>query len=141
MDTQQPKKMEIGPQTVNQVVAGFPPLDPKPASYLEWKGVGQMTVVLVLICLIVGGFVVGWALTVPTLEEAQALAKAGNVTDPTVVVSLLGELQSTHTTQFKEMFQLLVMSGLVPLFTLLAGYVFGRGKAAGEAGDREDEES
>ena len=35
------------------------------------------------------------------------------------------------------MFQLLVASGLIPLFTLLAGYVFGKGQAGSksESGD------
>ncbi len=136
MEIQQPQ-LERRQQPATEVVAGFPSLDPKPASYLEWTGVRQMTLVLVLICLVVGGFVLAWSLTQPTLTQAQALATAGNVTDPQAVVKLLGELRAAHTTQYKEMFQVAVLSGLVPLFTLLAGYVFGRGKAARANGAEE----
>lgn len=114
----------------------FPPIGtPDPASYLEWSGIRQMTIVLGIICLAVVGFLGAWALTVPTIEDVRALAGGAALDDAQVAAELLNELREGHLNRFREMFQLLVMSALVPLFTLLAGYVFGKSsRARGKTG-------
>ncbi len=48
---------------------------------------------------------------------------------PEEVVDLLAKRQSAYDESYRGTFQLLVLSGLVPLFTLMAGYVFGKSKA------------
>ena len=111
----------------------FPPIGrPDPASYLEWSGTWQMTIVLVIICVAVAGFSAVWAFTMPTIEDVRALAEGGSLDDPKVAAELLEQLRDGHLERFREMFQLLVMSALVPLFTLLAGYVFGKSSSRGK---------
>ncbi|HEX9731200.1 MAG TPA: hypothetical protein VGG06_04340 [Thermoanaerobaculia bacterium] len=108
-------------------VRDFPPIrTPDPESYLEWSGVRQMTIVLVIICVAVVGFLAAWALTVPTIEDVRALAGGASPADPQAAAELLDGLREGHMSRFRDLFQLLVMSALVPLFTLLAGYVFGK---------------
>ena len=102
---------------------------PRPASFLEWSGVTQMTAVLAVICAVAVGFLLSWAVTQPTLEEARALVGSGQ--DPQATVQVLTQLREAHTKNHQEMFQAVVLSVLVPLFTLLAGYVFGRSRATG----------
>ena len=110
----------------------FPKIGPpRPASFLEWSGVTQMTAVLAVICAVAVGFLLSWAVTQPTLEEARALVGSGQ--DPQATVQVLTQLREAHTKNHQEMFQAVVLSVLVPLFTLLAGYVFGRSRATGPA--------
>jgi len=48
-------------------------------------------------------------------------------------------LQRDHFDQFRDLFQIIVLSGLVPLFTMLAGYAFGS-KEKQERENNEQEE-
>ena len=116
---------------------------PGPSSYLEWSGSLQMTILLIVICLFGASFLVAWITTRPDLADAvKLLAPATDAATtqrvaPERVIELLGELQQAHFEQFRNLFQVVVLSGLVPLFTLLAGYVFGKSKNAG-GGSNED---
>ena len=47
---------------------------------------------------------------------------------PEGLVELLSRRQAAYDQSYRDTFQLLVMSALVPLFTLTAGYGFGRSK-------------
>lgn len=122
-----------------------PPKVPKPKTFLEWSGTWQMSLLLGFICLLAGGFLWGWVASRPDLQDAVALVQAAREAgDETVVDSqelsqLLSDLQKAHSDQFGDLFQLVVMTALVPLFTLLAGYVFGRGQQARQPTDEEDE--
>jgi hypothetical protein len=106
--------------------AQFPEI--KPPTAAEAAGLWQMSIVLGVICLVTVGFWVSWMWTEPTLADARSLL---GTTDPAgTAVEVLLRLRSEHLNQYREMFQMVVLSGLVPLFTLLAGYMFGRGQAA-----------
>ena len=64
-------------------VHSFPPIrTPGPASYLEWSGVRQMTIVLAIICVAVVGFLAAWALTLPTIADVRALPGGASLNDP-----------------------------------------------------------
>ena len=72
---------------------------------------------LAVLCLI------AWWFTRPSPEEAQLLL--GTDATPKEILEALRDLRRDHFDQLRELFQLVVLSGLVPLFTLLAGYAFG----------------
>ncbi len=114
---------------------------PSPASYLEWSGNLLMVILLVVICLFTAAFLALWAWTQPSLSDVAALLKSNpSSADPSSAQTVLEtwiQLRREHSERFREMFQLLVASGLIPLFTLLAGYVFGKGQAGSkpESGD------
>ena len=87
-----------------------------------------MTLVLAVICAVAVGFLFSWAATQPTLEEVRAVM--GSDQDAQATLQVLTQLREAHAKNYRDMFQTVVLSGLVPLFTLLAGYIFGRGRAA-----------
>lgn len=82
-----------------------------------WMAVGSLVVVAALII----AFFAVWAASRPT--PADAAAVAGTLGQSEVIV--LRELRAEHFEEFRDAFQLFVLSGMVPLFTLLAGYTFG----------------
>lgn len=130
--------------------------EPQPKSFLEGRGAWMMITALAFVGAVSILTISTWAMTRPTLdsltkawvtspmtlEEAQAIlgkdakpeqvaglqdrwAKATRVETPKVVESF-GTLVKIHNDGFRDMFQLVVLSALVPIFTLLAGYVFGK---------------
>jgi hypothetical protein len=101
----------------------FPDLSARP-SYLEWSGTRQMSGVLIIICVVAVGLLITWGSTRPTAAEAKGFA--GAAAKPEETLGVLIQLRDEHFENFRDMFQLIVLSGLVPLFTLLAGYVFGK---------------
>lgn len=111
---------------------------PGPKSFLEWSGTVQMAILLTFICALAAVFLVVWGVTRPTLEDVTALVSAGGAEEnakaatPEQVAEMMSSLQRDHFEQCRNLFQIVVLSALVPLFTLLAGYVFGKGRAAGE---------
>lgn len=115
-----------------EIVAGSPPVGrPRPSDYLEWSGTTQMVALLTFICVLSLFVLVGWFQTRPSVDAVDLLVKTLGMEgrqglDP---MALLSQMQTNHIEQFKDLYQTVVMSGLVPLFTLLAGYVFGKGKA------------
>jgi len=64
-----------------------------------------------------------WLATRPTL--AQVREALGGSAEPKMVLETLRELQRDHVDYVRSLFQLLVVSGLIPLVTLFAGYTFG----------------
>ena len=120
----------------------FPKVDTPPRTYLEWTGSWQMSSVLGVICFVTVGLVLSWGSTRPTIQEAQAFAGAN--ADPEASLRVLIQLRDEHFENYRDMFQLVVLSGLVPLFTLLAGYVFGKRTEAvrpGAANENDDSEN
>ena len=117
-------------ERLDDIVQDFPKIGPpKPTTFLELSGARQMSLVLWVICGVTVLFLIAWWTTRPALRDAEAVlrvAAAGGQVDADKLVETLGKLQRDHTEQFRTLFQLVVMSALVPLFTLLAGYVFGR---------------
>ena len=61
--------------------------------------------------------------TRPTLMQVQS--PPGTAADSKAVLETLRELQRDHADQFRSLFQLLVLSGLIPLSTRYAGYTVG----------------
>lgn len=113
--------------------AQFPEI--RPPTAVEAAGLWQMSVVLAVICVVAVGFWVSWMWTQPTSADARQLIGTTETSD--AAVEVLIRLRSEHLNEYREMFQMVVLSGLVPLFTLLAGYMFGRGQAARHGGDDE----
>lgn len=123
------------PEAIQSIADAFPGVAPKPKTYLEWWGTWLMLILLVIICAVCLVTLGLWWWTRPTQADLVAVltASAGGTTQPTVPpdqrIDLLGKLQRSHTEQCVAVFQLVVLSVLVPLFTLVAGYVFGRNKS------------
>ena len=124
-------------------IVGTMPAFTKPTSFLELSGTVQMGLLLVVVCLVTLLMLVAWWSTRPTLQDVETLLKAAagssqQPLEPEKVAQTLGLLQRDHADQFRNVFQFAVMSGLVPLFTLMAGYVFGKGKTTAESGKQGD---
>lgn len=98
-----------------------------PKSFIEGRGAWMMTLALGTIGLLCLGTFTLWFFTLPTVADVQSLCKSATGTTPDAAkhVELFTSLRKVHTDGFKDMFQLVVLSGLIPIFTLLAGYVFG----------------
>jgi hypothetical protein len=79
--------------------------------------------ILVVICLLIAALLVAWWFTRPTLSEVQQIL--GQSAEAQKVLEAFSELTRDHFDLFRDLFQLVVLSILVPLFTLLAGYAFG----------------
>lgn len=95
----------------------------EPPSFSEWFGARLASRLLWVICTLATAFLVAWWFTRPALTEVQQLlGPAAQGKDP---VEVLRGLRRDHFEQFRDLFQIVVLSGLVPLFTLLAGYAFG----------------
>lgn len=125
------------PESFGEIVERFPPIRaPRPSSFLELSGTRQMNVLLAFICICAVAFLILWGMTRPNIEDVQTIAKAAGAAEgadamkPADAATMLSELRREHFEQFREVFQIVVLSVLVPLFTLMAGYVFGKGKAA-----------
>lgn len=97
----------------------------EPPTFLQWYGVRFVSALLGIICLLVVIFLLAWWLTLPSVAEVKALL--GDKADGKDSLEALQGLRTEHSKSFKDLFQLFVLTGLVPLFTLLAGYVFGTG--------------
>ena len=95
----------------------------RPPSFQELAGARLATVVLGVICGLAVAFLVTWWWTRPSLAEVQALV--GSSGSAKEVLEALQALRSAHFGELRDLFQIVVLSGLVPLFTLLAGYAFG----------------
>ena len=92
-------------------------------TFSNWFGANLLVLLLLVICLFALSFMVAWVFTRPDLQTVQTVLGAG--ASPQEVMNVLKALQQEHLQQFRDLFGLIVQSGLVPLFTLLAGYVFG----------------
>lgn len=111
----------------------------KPPTWVQALGGRLASRVLWFVCGLAVLFLIAWWLTRPSLEEVQRIldASAEPKTQAKEIVELLRDLRRDHFDHFRDLFQLVVLSGLVPLFTLLAGYAFG----SSEREKREQEES
>lgn len=90
---------------------------------MEWFGARLAGRLLLCIGALVGFFVLIWWSTQPSLlEVAQAL---GGNPDPGKLVETFTKLQEAHSKWVLDFFQPVVVTTLVPLSTLLAGYAFG----------------
>jgi hypothetical protein len=81
---------------------------------------------IILLWVILGFAVVtaaAWWLTQPTLEEIKSLLPTPATGDD--IRNLVRDLQNDHFQRYRDVFQLFVISTLVPLFTLVVGYAFG----------------
>lgn len=95
----------------------------EPPSFPEWFGYLLASRLLWFILGLTVAFLIAWWWTRPTLDQVQNLL--GTSANPKDVLETLNSLQRDHFDQFSRIFQLAVLSVLVPLFTLLAGYAFG----------------
>jgi Sec-independent protein secretion pathway component TatC len=95
----------------------------EPPSFPEWFGARLASRLLWVICGLAVVFLVVWWATRPTLVEVRQWLGV-NVASQELLTHARN-LQQDHFDQFRDLFQLIVMSGLIPLFTLLAGYAFG----------------
>jgi len=95
----------------------------EPPTYVQFIGGRMLGWLLAVICGLAAVFLGVWVMTRPSLAQVKALL--GPFADPKAVLEALQDLRRDHFDHFSSLFQLLVLSGLVPLFTLLAGYAFG----------------
>ena len=79
--------------------------------------------VLWFVCGLAALFLIAWWFTRPSLADVREILGASAA--PKDVLETWRSLQRDHFDQFRDLFQIVVLSGLVPLFTLLAGYAFG----------------
>ncbi len=120
--------------TIDDLVKEVPEVGiPKPQSFLELSGVIQMAVLLGVICVAAFVFLLIWWHTLPTLQSTMQLLSSPQAQpqDPEKILQLWTKLHEAHTQTCTNVFQTVVLTGLVPLFTLLAGYVFGKSHASG----------
>jgi hypothetical protein len=105
---------------------------PNPSSYREYLALELLQPLLIAICLIGLVLAIVWWRTQPTIAEVQLLAGCHAADAQCVqsdkLIEVYTKLATQHSDEFKSLFQLIVSSTLVPLFTLLAGYVFGKGE-------------
>lgn len=83
----------------------------------------MLSILLWIVCGLIVAFFLAWLVSRPTLVDVRGIL--GNAVEAKVALEALRELQRDHADQFRSFFQLLVLSGPVPLITLFAGYTFG----------------
>jgi len=116
----------------DEIFEQLPSPEPKPKSFLESWGVKFMLVLLVAIVLITLVFLVGWLATRPAMSDVTTIlgpTDANDAASLTARIDAFEKLCQNHLDHYRDLFQLLILGGLVPLFTLIAGYVFGRNQA------------
>ena len=96
----------------------------EPLKFSEWFGAQLANRILWFICGLATTFLIAWWFTRPSLTDVQQLL--GPSAQGKDLVEVLRSLRRDHFDQFRDLFQLVVLSVLVPLFTLLAGYTFGK---------------
>lgn len=119
-----PSDVPSGPERVSlSKLAG--PLGPfrKPPTFDQAVIARLLLILLCVICVLTVGFPLIWWSTRPTVAQLQNLL--GSSAQAKDVLEILSSLQRDHSEQFGDLFQRVIHSGLVPLFTLLAGYAFG----------------
>src|SRR6516162_3376805 len=126
---------------VEAVVAQLPPIEPRPETWLQKAGVIQMIGLLCAIGVLSLLFLIGWWATLPGPADVQHVltditGKALTDLKPDQALDLYTKMRQGHTQQVRDLFQLVVMSAIIPLFTLLAGYVFGKSQAVAGGGGR-----
>ena len=122
------------PQDValSDIIGQLPSLEPKPKSFIEVWGIKFMWLLLIAIVTTTGLVLLAWLLTRPGMKDVATIL---GPTDPNLPadaaarIDALSKLCQNHFNNYRDVFQLLVLGGLVPLFTLIAGYVFGRTQA------------
>jgi hypothetical protein len=106
-------------------IVGRTPTWRHPPGFVEWLGAKLAIGVLIAIGVMVIGFVGAWWYTLPTFTEVKAALGASSA-PAEQVIETFKTLREAHSVQVREFFQLVVTTTLVPLFTLLIGYAFGR---------------
>ncbi|MBP7052457.1 MAG: hypothetical protein KBE65_15700 [Phycisphaerae bacterium] len=120
---------DVAPDEIYELL---PSSEPKPKSFIESWGVRFMLVLLIAIVLITGVFLFGWLVTRPTMSDVTTILEPKDANDASALtarIDALEKLCQNHLDNYRDLFQLLILGGLVPLFTLIAGYVFGRNQA------------
>ena len=102
------------------------PYQRKP-TFPEVHGARLALIALVVICGISVGLFIAWIVTMPSIGELQAL---GLIANGDTSSEIIRSIRAAHTSTFGELFKNIVLAGLVPLFTLLAGYAFGTSRRA-----------
>jgi ABC-type spermidine/putrescine transport system permease subunit I len=119
------------------------PKVPMANSFLEFFGVWLMAGLIVAMAIIIVVLLSAWWWTMPDCQQVmRMLSSEGRAQsiEPDKFLQLWTKLEEAHTQMFTSIFQTVVLSGLVPIFTLLAGYVFGKAQAV-ESGRKKSESS
>lgn len=107
---------------LSHVTENFATLHERP-TFTQMFGARILNILMGVICSLVIAFLLAWLFTRPTLVQVKETL--GSTAEPKVVLETFRELQRDHFDYFRGLFQLLVLSGLIPLITLFAGYTFG----------------
>jgi len=134
--SQPPREVAVGgtydlaPAEIYKQIPSLP--EPKPKTFLEFWGVKFMLLLLVAIVAITGLLGIAWFCTRPSMSDLTAIigrADPNDAASATPRIDALQKICRNHLDSYRDLFQLLILGGLVPLFTLIAGYVFGRTQA------------
>jgi hypothetical protein len=103
---------------IQEIVSQVPSFSTLP-SWMEWFGARLAAGLLLCIVVLVGGFVLAWWSTQPSLAEvAQVL---GDKPEAGKLLETFTQLRVAHSKWVLDFFQPVVVTTLVPLFTLLPG--------------------
>ncbi len=123
---QSPQRVSLSPPAeqvpVSDIYSAWP-TKPRQPTFQELMGTRLASGVLVVICTLTVVFLFVWWFTRPSVEEIRTIL--GNDVNGKELLEALRNLRTDHFNELRDLFQLLVVSSLVPLFTLLAGYSFG----------------
>ena len=100
-------------------------------TFTQVFGARILYILLWVVCSLVVAFLLAWLATRPTLTQVYSMPVPP--ADSKAALETLRELQRDHADQFRSFFQLFVLSGLIPLITLFAGYTFGVHQRARQA--------
>lgn len=99
----------------------------EPPTFQQMEGARLAKLLLWAICLSTVLFLVGWWISRPSIEDVKQILDAA--ADGKTRLEALQQLRKDHLDMFRDLFQLIVSSILVPLFTLVVGYAFGARQA------------
>ncbi len=128
----EPEDRPLNVVTPADVYGRFPFQEPMPKSFLEIWGIQFMRWLLLAIIVVTGLLAVAWFATRPCTSDVTAILTSADPNSRATAaahIDALEKLCANHLNNYRDLFQLMVLGGLVPLFTLITGYVFGRSHA------------
>ena len=107
---------------LSDIAEELPSLRTQP-TWIEWFGARLAKMVLLFIGFLLLLFVLIWWSTLPSISEVGTAL--GPNPDPVKLAEAFNKIRESHTQWVTEFFQPVVVTTLLPIFTLLAGYAFG----------------
>jgi hypothetical protein len=108
----------------------------QPTTYLEGAGSSMLGWTLAAIVGVSALFIASWWWSLPGPSEVASYVKTFAPSNeptkltPEQIIDLVSRMRASHTELYKSMIQMVVLSVLLPIFTLVAGYVWGSNRSA-----------